>query len=155
MKMQPRQSSQDILNSTRRLPWDRRAQATLLARLPGSRQGIPASTPASIPFPVLHPVRECDLEEAIRDGFLVLRSAALRADFLLVNVEVGRSLLGEAKATVFCFHSAPGQDAWMPLMAPDRLDAVLSAIGNMGCYRHPPPGNPSLPADSLDGWLNA
>ena len=143
MEMPFSQSSQDILTSARRLPWGRRERTLLFARLPGSRPGGRGRPP----IPALDPIRGCDLEHGLREGYVMLRSTPLAADFLLVNTEAGRNFLGERRTTVFSFIAPAGQDAWMPFLAPDSLKTILLAIGNMGnwCRKAPP----SLPAYAL------
>ena len=126
MRPNSRLSSQAILNAAERLPLSPTDQEIILAHLHiARRSGLDLT---------LNAVLENDMEAMIQGGFLLLQSLSLRVDFMLVNVDAGRNLLGWQKTNVYSFHSGLDQDAWLPFLAPGGLKPVLSAINNL--YLH-------------------
>lgn len=116
-------SSEAILDSAPRLPLSPTDQEVILAHLHiARRSGLDLT---------LNAVLENDMEAMIQGGFLLLQSESLAMDFMLVNVDAGRNLLGWQKTEVFSFHSGLGQEAWLPFQAPDNLKSLLSAINHL------------------------
>lgn len=119
-------SSQEILDSSSRLPFSSRDRKTLLLYLRHSgRNGLDLSLKTELPAE--------SLETMIQSGVLHLQSTSLRAQFMVVNFDCGTNPLGLTKSRIFGFYSDSG-DGWIPLISNPRLRPVLKVITNMYGY---------------------
>lgn len=87
---------------------------------------------------VLAPDPEGSLEAAAGEGVLLLKSAALNADFLLVHVDAGRGFLRRRNSHILTFFSPPAKSEWFPFLSPGSLKLALAQISNMYQYRRRP-----------------
>lgn len=70
-------------------------------------------------------------EQALSQGYLILRSTRLDTCFLFLNVNAGRGLFGGQKRIVMSFIGSPEQFVFTPGHVFNKLIIALTAINNV------------------------
>lgn len=112
-----------ILEATNRIPFTNRDGAELLAYLKSAaKNGLDIS---------VHPIMKGSIQENFGEGVIVLTSAALDADFVVIKVDGGHGFFGGQKSNFMFYVGRVESDELMPGATFRSFARAITSINNI------------------------
>lgn len=112
-----------ILEATNRIPFTNHDGAELLSYLKAAgRNGLDI---------LVHPIMKGTIQESFDEGIIVLTSAALERDFVVIKIDGGHGFFGKQKANFMFYVGRVESDELMPGATFRSFARAITSINNI------------------------